>query len=56
MHSVGVIVEGIYDEAALTEFVQKCLATEVNVICRVCGGAPQLMRKFPGFLEHFRHV
>jgi len=56
MVSVGLIVEGDYDEAALTEFVRQCLSPEVNVICRRCGGAPQLMKKFPGFLEHFRHV
>jgi hypothetical protein len=56
MTSIGLIVEGDYDEAALTEFVRKCLSTEVNVICRPCGGAPQLMKKFPGFLDYFRRV
>ena len=56
MLSVGLIVEGIYDEAALTEFVRKCLSPEVRVICRQCGGAPQLMRKFPGFLKEFEDV
>jgi hypothetical protein len=56
MQLVGLIVEGIYDEAALTEFVRKCLSTEVNVICRPCGGVPQLMKLFPGFLKEFEHV
>lgn len=56
MASVGLIVEGIYDEAALTELVRKCAASEVQVICRPCGSATQLMKKFPGFLESFRHA
>jgi len=56
MRCVGLIVEGTYDEAALTEFIRKCDRSEVNVICRPCGSAIQLMKKFPGFLESFRHV
>ncbi|MBM4296991.1 MAG: DUF4276 family protein [Deltaproteobacteria bacterium] len=56
MSCVGLIVEGTYDEAALTEFVRKCVPAEVDVICRPCGSAIQLMKKFPGFLESFRHV
>lgn len=56
MSAIGLIVEGIYDEAALTELIQKCATSEVDVICRPCGSAIQLMRKFPGFLESFRHV
>jgi hypothetical protein len=56
MASVGLIVEGDYDEAALAEFVQGCLSPEVSVICLRCGGAPQLMRKLPGFMEHFRYA
>ena len=56
MPSIGLIVEGIYDEAALTEFVRKCLSTEVTVVCRPCAGVPQLMKLFPGFLKEFEHV
>ena len=56
MPSVGLIVEGMYDEAALTELVRKCFVTDVEIICRECGGGPQLMRKFPGFLKEFEHV
>jgi Domain of unknown function (DUF4276) len=56
MPSVGLIVEGIYDEAALTKLVQTCFSTEVDIICRPCGGVPQLMKLFPGFLREFEHV
>src|SRR5262245_52678357 len=56
MPSVGLIVEGIYDEAALTELVQKCISPEVDIICRPCGGVPQLMKLFPGFLKEFEHA
>ena len=56
MRCVGLIVEGTYDEVALTEFIRKCVPSEVDVICRPCGSAIQLMKKFPGFLESFRHV
>jgi Domain of unknown function (DUF4276) len=53
---IGLVVEGIYDEAALTELVRKCSSSDVDIICRPCGSATQLMKKFPGFLESFRHV
>jgi len=56
MLSVGLIVEGIYDEAALMELVRKCAPSEVHVICRPCGSGIQVMKKFPGFLESFRRV
>lgn len=52
----GLIVEGTYDEAALTELVQQCVSSEVGVISRRCGNRVQLMRKFPAFLEEFRHA
>ena len=56
MVAVGLIVEGIYDDAALMELVRKCHRSEVDVVCRTCGSASHLMKKFPGFLESFRHV
>ena len=49
MAAVGLVVEGIYDEAALIELVRKCHRSEVDVICRPCGSASQLIKKFPGF-------
>jgi Domain of unknown function (DUF4276) len=56
MLCIGLVVEGIYDEAALTEFVRKSVEPDVRVICRPCGNAIQLMKKFPAFLEEFRHA
>ncbi len=56
MVSVGLVVEGVYDEAALAEFARKCVSPEVKIVCRPCGNAFQLMKKFPGFFEDFRHV
>jgi hypothetical protein len=56
MASVGLIVEGSYDEAVLSELVRKCASSGATVICRTCGNAIQLMKKFPAFLEEFRHA
>ena len=55
MVCVGLIVEGIYDEAALTEFVRKGVP-DARIICRICGNAFELVKKFPAFLEEFRHA
>jgi len=54
MLTYGLIVEGVYDEAALVELIQKCLQGNIDVVARPCGGS--LMNKFPGFLEEFRYV
>ena len=54
MLTVGLVVEGVYDEAAITELVLKSVPSEAGAICRRCGNAIQLMRKFPGFLQEFR--
>ena len=56
MLTVGLVVEGFYDEAVLKELIQKCTASDVDIICRPCGNAPQLLKQFPGFLEEFRHA
>lgn len=56
MLTVGLVVEGFYDEAVLKELIQKCTPSDVDIICRRCGNAPQLLKKFPGFLEEFRHA
>lgn len=56
MRCVGLIVEGPYDGAVLTELIRKCLTSEVDVKCRPCGGTPQLMKQFPGYLEEFRYA
>jgi Domain of unknown function (DUF4276) len=56
MRTFGLIVEGIYDEAVLIEFIRKCGSSDVEVISRVCGPKGSLMNRFPGFLEEFRYV
>jgi len=56
MLTVGLVVEGIYDEAALKELIQKCAPSGTQVISRPCGSREKLMRMFPGILEDFRHA
>ena len=52
----GIVIEGNYDEVALTELIKKCLSSDVEIIPRPCGGKDRLMNKFPGFLELFRYA
>jgi hypothetical protein len=56
MRTFGLIVEGVYDEAVLTELIRKCGSSDAEVISRVCGPKGSLMSRFPGFLEEFRYV
>lgn len=56
MAAIGLVVEGIYDEAALTALIRKCATSEVDVTCWSCGSASQLVKTFPHFLESFRHI
>lgn len=56
MLTYGLVVEGYYDEAALKELIQKCAPSGVKVIGRPCGPKGNLMNKFRGFLEEFRHI
>jgi hypothetical protein len=54
MPTFGLIVEGEYDAAALTEWIHKCVTAEIDVIPRLCAQKGSLMRKFPGYLVGFR--
>lgn len=56
MRTIGLIVEGVFDEAALPELVQRCSTVATTVIPRACGGKKNLFAKFPGYLEEFRHA
>ena len=56
MRTIGLIVEGVFDEAALPELVQKCSTVATTVIPRPCGGKKKLFAKFPGYLEEFRYA
>lgn len=55
MLAFGIIVEGEYDAAALSEFIRKCVTDELKVITRVCRSQGQLMKKISIFLQGFRH-
>lgn len=56
MLTFGLVVEGNDDKTALTELIQKCARTGVDVVSRTCGGKAQLMKMFPAFLTDFRHI
>lgn len=55
MRIYGIVVEGEYDQAALTEVIKKCYVGEIAIIPRRCGGKNQLMKRFPGLLKSFRY-
>lgn len=52
----GLIVEGPYDEGVFRELVCKIVAHDLDPVVRPCGGVPQLLKRFPGFLREFQHV
>jgi hypothetical protein len=56
MLTFGLVVEGDYDEAVLTEFIRQCAGHDVEIVSRVCNPRGSLMKRFPGFLEEFRYV
>lgn len=56
MATYGIVVEGDYDVAALTEIIKKCLPDEIEIIPRPCGGKDRLIKIFPGFLKEFHYA
>jgi hypothetical protein len=54
-NSYGIIVEGGYDSAVYTSLVRKLASHDVRIFPRPCEGKPDLMKKFPGFLEAFKY-
>jgi Domain of unknown function (DUF4276) len=54
--TLGIIVEGVFDGAALPELIRKCCTDDIHIETRVSRSTSQLMRKGLGFLEEFRHV
>jgi hypothetical protein len=54
--TIGVIVEGVFDAAALPELIRKCCTDDIHIETRVCRFASQLMRRRLSFLEEFRYV
>ncbi|MBI5968627.1 MAG: DUF4276 family protein [Deltaproteobacteria bacterium] len=55
MGTYGIVIEGQYDEVALTEIIKKCFSMEVEIIPRKCGGKDKLITRFPAYLESFRY-
>lgn len=56
MTTYGIVVEGNYDKAALSEIIRKCISSDVEIIARPCGSKDRVMSRFPGFLESFRYA
>ena len=56
MLTFGIIVEGVFDAAALPELIRKCCTDDIHIEARVCRSASQLMRSGLSFLEEFRYV
>lgn len=54
MFTFGIVVEGVYDEQVIAALVEKIFPQNCRCLCRPTGGKPNLMKKFPGFLEEFR--
>jgi hypothetical protein len=51
MPTFGLIVEGEYDEAVLTEFTRRCAEGDIEVIAYRCAQKGSLMKKFPAYLQ-----
>ncbi|MCL4558676.1 MAG: DUF4276 family protein [Deltaproteobacteria bacterium] len=56
MTAYGIVVEGVYDVAALEELIKKCLSPDVDIIARPTNGVANLMKFFSAHLEDFRHA
>jgi Domain of unknown function (DUF4276) len=54
MPTFGLIVEGEYDAAALTEFLRRCAEGNIEVLPRQCAQKGSLMKKFPAYLQELR--
>ena len=54
MFTIGIVVEGVYDEQVISTLVEKIFQEGCRCLGRPTGGIPNLMKRFPGFLEEFR--
>lgn len=54
--SIGLVVEGLYDEAVLRVLATRLVPAGVNVHTRPCGGKARLLQKFVGFLKKLEFV
>lgn len=53
--SFGLIVEGIYDEAALPEYVRALEPATTFIKVFACGGSTRLIQKCPGYLDALQY-
>jgi uncharacterized protein DUF4276 len=53
--SIGLVVEGFYDETALSEFVRRIIPAATFIRVFPCGGGARLMQKFPGYLDALQY-
>lgn len=53
--SFGLIVEGIYDEAALPEYVRTLEPATTFIKVFACGGSTRLIQKCPGYLDALQY-
>jgi len=51
----GIVIEGKYDQAALTQLILKCISDKMEIISRQCYDKDRLIMQFPSFLESFRY-
>lgn len=56
MPSFGGVVEGAKDEAVCDELIRMISPGVEQILFRVAGNKPQLMKKFPGLLHTLGHV
>jgi len=54
MPTFGLIVEGEYDAAALTELVWRCAEGTIEVIARQCTQKGSLMKRFSAYLQELQ--
>ena len=52
--SYGIITEGVYDSAVYEAIIRK-LSPGVPIKTLECGGKTELMKRFPGLLNTFKH-
>jgi len=55
-NNYGIIVEGEYDSAAYSAFIQRLASHAVSIKPFPCGGKPRLIQKFPGYLEALKYA
>ncbi|PYU34687.1 MAG: hypothetical protein DMG28_05205 [Acidobacteria bacterium] len=53
--SFGLVVEGTYDEAAISEFIMRLTSAAAFIRAYTCGGVAGVMQKFPAYLAALQY-